>query len=108
MTEPTSTSHAATDENRRQVLYWRLLARVFDAADEQPTLESASMSIVGELGLPPALLDPAVSVDTVVQRFPGLAGEFRDLMVPLAAEDPEAETQAAPRFGPAAEVDPVP
>src|SRR5512139_3157143 len=59
--------------NRRQVLYWRLLARVF-GAEEQPALESASVAIVDDLGLPAALLDPSVSVDTVVQRFPALAG----------------------------------
>ena len=61
---------AVADDNRRQVLYWRLLARLFDP-EEQPALESASVAIVEDLGLPAALLDPAVSVDTVVQRFPG-------------------------------------
>ncbi|MBE1491531.1 VWA domain-containing protein [Plantactinospora soyae] len=73
----------SADENRRQVLYWRLLARVF-AADEQPSLESASVAIVDDLGLPAALLDPSVSVDTIVQRFPDLAGELQDVMVPPA------------------------
>ncbi|HEX5597041.1 MAG TPA: VWA domain-containing protein [Micromonosporaceae bacterium] len=67
------------DENRRQVLYWRLLARLFDR-DEQPSLESASMAVVDDLDLPAALLDPAVSVDTIVQRFPALAGELRGLL----------------------------
>ncbi|MFB9877829.1 VWA domain-containing protein [Planobispora siamensis] len=65
--------------NRRQVLYWRLLARLFDH-DEQPALETASMGVVGDLGLPAALLDPSVSVDTLVQRFPELAEEFRNLL----------------------------
>ncbi|SCL46089.1 VWA domain containing CoxE-like protein [Micromonospora citrea] len=69
------------DANRRQVLYWRLLARLFDP-DEQPALESASMAVVDDLGLPAALLDPAVSVDTVVQRFPALADELRGLLEP--------------------------
>jgi hypothetical protein len=89
------------DENRRQVLYWRLLARLFDA-DEQLTLESASVAIVEDLGLPPALLDPSVSVDTVVQRFPDLAAELRGLMTPGddGGEDPppragEAEVRRA-------------
>ncbi|MEU4622117.1 VWA domain-containing protein [Actinoplanes sp. NPDC023801] len=66
-------------ETRRQVLYWRLLARLFDP-EEQATLESASMAVVGDLGLPAALLDPSVSVDTVVQRFPQLEAEFDGLM----------------------------
>ncbi|MGI5152039.1 VWA domain-containing protein [Plantactinospora sp. CA-294935] len=85
-------------ENRRQVLYWRLLARLFDA-DEQPALESASVAIVDDLGLPAALLDPAVSVDTVVQRFPELAADIRDLMAPPSA-DPEPTGGPAPNGGP--------
>ncbi|MEV4219029.1 MULTISPECIES: vWA domain-containing protein [unclassified Nonomuraea] len=74
------------EENRRQVLLWRLLARVFET-DEQPALEAASVAAVDALGLPPALLDPSVSVDTLVQRFPELAEEFRGLMAP--GEDDE-------------------
>jgi VWA domain containing CoxE-like protein len=69
------------DENRRQVLYWRLLARLFDP-EEQPALEAASVAIVDDLGLPTALLDPSVSVDSLVQRFPDLETEFQDLMAP--------------------------
>ncbi|MBO4160360.1 VWA domain-containing protein [Micromonospora sp. MMS20-R2-23] len=74
--------------NRRQVLYWRLLGRLFDP-DEQPTLESASVAVVDDLGLPAALLDPTVSVDTVLQRFPVLADELRGLLVaePAASAD---------------------
>ncbi|MFI5935129.1 VWA domain-containing protein [Actinoplanes sp. NPDC051494] len=71
----------SAEENRRQVLYWRLLARLFDP-DEQAALESASVGIVDDLGLPAALLDPQVSMDTVVQRFPGLEAEFDGLMTP--------------------------
>ncbi|MFC4590815.1 VWA domain-containing protein [Sphaerisporangium corydalis] len=70
---------AGADENRRQVLYWRLLSRLFDG-DEQPALEAASVAIVGDLGLPPPLLDPGVSVDNLVQRFPELGEELRDLL----------------------------
>ncbi|TBL36947.1 MULTISPECIES: VWA domain-containing protein [unclassified Micromonospora] len=78
--------------NRRQVLYWRLLGRIFDP-DEQPTLESASMAVVEDLGLPAALLDPSVSVDTVVQRFPEVADELRGLLVDT---DPGTEAEADP------------
>ncbi len=78
MTEPVNPGDLA-DANRRQVLYWRLLGRLFDP-DEQPGLESTSMAVVDDLGLPAALLDPAVSVDTVVQRFPALADELRGLL----------------------------
>jgi hypothetical protein len=72
-------------ENRRQVLYWRLLARLFDG-EEQPSLEAASVAVVEDLGLPAALLDPSVSVDTIVQRFPELAGELPGAMAPPEGE----------------------
>src|SRR5690606_1835334 len=74
-------------ENRRQVLYWRLLARLFDP-QEQPALETAGAAVVKDIGLPTALLDPATSVDTVVQRYPELAEEFRGLTA--GAEDAPA------------------
>ncbi|MEU4688141.1 VWA domain-containing protein [Actinoplanes sp. NPDC023714] len=80
-------------ENRRQVLYWRLLARLFDP-DEQPALESGSMAIVDDLGLPAALLDPSVSLDTVVQRFPQLEAEF-DGLLSGAGDDPGDEVRRA-------------
>ncbi|WP_217207845.1 VWA domain-containing protein [Streptomyces sp. AC550_RSS872] len=74
------------DENRRQVLYWRLLARLFDP-EEQAGLESASLAVVEDIGLPSALLDPGASVDSVVQRHPELAAEFDGLMTPEPDED---------------------
>ncbi|MEV5550626.1 VWA domain-containing protein [Streptomyces sp. NPDC052309] len=73
-------------DNRRQVLYWRLLARLFDH-EEQAGLESASLAVVEDIGLPPALLDPDASVDSVVQRHPELAAEFDGLMTPEPEED---------------------
>ncbi|WP_433826616.1 vWA domain-containing protein [Actinoplanes sp. CA-015351] len=82
-----------TAENRRQVLYWRLLARLFDP-EEQPALESGSMAIVDDLGLPAALLDPGVSVDTVVQRFPRLEAEFEGLLSG-AEDDTDGEVRRA-------------
>lgn len=79
-------------DNRRQVLYWRLLARLFDP-EEQATLESASLAVVEDIGLPPALLDPQASVDSIVQRHPDLAAEFDGLMAP----EPEPEDDARDR-----------
>ncbi|WP_018546921.1 VWA domain-containing protein [Streptomyces sp. LaPpAH-108] len=86
---PVSTGPATApdpQENRRQVLYWRLLARLFDP-EEQAGLESASLAVVEDIGLPPALLDPDASVDSVVQRHPELAAELDGLMTP--APDPD-------------------
>lgn len=84
-----------SDDNRRQVLYWRLLARLFDH-EEQATLESASLAVVEDAGLPPALLDPHASVGAIVQRHPELAAEFERLMVPEPGErDGAAEVRRA-------------
>jgi len=82
----TPDSLADPDENRRQVLYWRLLARLFDH-EEQAALESASVAVVADIGLPAALLDPQVSVDSVVQRHPELAAEFDGLMTQQPGAD---------------------
>ncbi len=79
-------SLADPEENRRQVLYWRLLARLFDH-EEQAALESASVAVVADIGLPAALLDPQVSVDSVVQRHPELAAEFDGLMTQQPGAD---------------------
>ena len=69
MTEPDSA------ENRREVLYWRLLARLF-GREEEAALESASVAVVKDTGLPVALLDPQASIDSIVQRHPELAAEL--------------------------------
>ncbi|MFD7500970.1 VWA domain-containing protein [Streptomyces sp. NPDC059850] len=94
MTEHTTDHDPGTDlqdlqdphGNRRQLLYWRLLARLFDP-EEQATLESASLAVVEDIGLPPALLDPQASVDSIVQRHPELAAEFDGLMTPEPGDD---------------------
>ncbi|MFF8912924.1 VWA domain-containing protein [Streptomyces sp. NPDC015032] len=81
-------------DNRRQVLYWRLLARLFDH-EEQAALESASLAVVEDIGLPSALLDPQASVDSVVQRHPDLAAEFDGLMAPGPDTVGDARDRAA-------------
>lgn len=86
MTEHMTGPAVDPDENRRQVLYWRLLARLFDP-EEQAALESASVAVVKDIGLPSSLLDPQASVDSVVQRHPELAAEFDGLMAPAPEED---------------------
>jgi hypothetical protein len=98
-----SGSWSSAEENRRQVLYWRLLARLFDP-DEQPSLEAASVAVVEDLGLPPALLDPSVSVDTVVQRFPALAAELQGLLAQVDDGAAPPTDQLPPRRAGTAEV----
>ncbi|MFI0999528.1 VWA domain-containing protein [Streptomyces galbus] len=79
MTETTPAPDA--DDHRRQVLYWRLLARLFDP-EERASLEAASLAVVEDIGLPAALLDPQVSIDSIMQRHPHLAAELDGLMTP--------------------------
>ncbi|MFI2433520.1 VWA domain-containing protein [Streptomyces sp. NPDC018693] len=95
------TPAADAHDNRRQVLYWRLLARLFDP-EEQATLESASLAVVEDIGLPPALLDPQTSVDSIVQRHPELAAEFDGLLA--ADEQPETDNADTATRDRAAEV----
>nr|WP_234313869.1 VWA domain-containing protein [Streptomyces sp. NBRC 109706] len=72
-----------------------MLARVFDAG-EQPSLEQASVAVVDDIGLPPALLDPGVSVDNLVQRFPELADAFRQVLPEKADSPADPEDRATP------------
>ncbi|MFF0597991.1 VWA domain-containing protein [Streptomyces antibioticus] len=96
---------ALPHDNRRQVLYWRLLARLFDP-EEQPALERAGLAVVEDIGLPAALLDPQASVDSIVQRHPELAAEFDGLMVTEADPEP-SDLEAAPEpSGPEAAPEP--
>nr|WP_107908101.1 VWA domain-containing protein [Streptomyces chartreusis] len=76
------------------MLYWRLLARLFDP-EEQAGLESASLAVVEDIGLPSALLDPGASVDSVVQRHPELAAEFDGLMAPEPDDEDGGRDRAA-------------
>ncbi|MFJ5272488.1 VWA domain-containing protein [Streptomyces sp. NPDC088358] len=92
MTDGTAPA-ADPHDNRRQALYWRLLARLFDH-EEQAALESASLAVVEDIGLPSALLDPQASVDSIVQRHPELAAEFDGLMTPGSGSGPESESGA--------------
>lgn len=87
-------AEAGSHDSRRQVLYWRLLARLFDP-EEQAALESAGLAVVEDIGLPPALLDPKVSVDSTVQRHPELAAEFGGLMVPEPRPATDTATDTA-------------
>ncbi|MDA2812375.1 VWA domain-containing protein [Nocardiopsis sp. RSe5-2] len=81
--------------NRRQVLYWRLLARL-SGAEEQPALESAGVAAAEAAGLPPAVMDPGVSVDSLVQRFPELAAELQGLSEVAGAGAEGASALGAP------------
>ena len=92
MTETTETSEPDSAENRREVLYWRLLARLF-GHEEEAALETASVAVVKDISLPAGLLDPHASIDSIVQRHPELAAELNGLMTP--EPDPEGTRDRA-------------
>ena len=63
---------------RKQILYWRLLNQLF-ADEPSSNLETMSAGILDELGLPPMLLDPQVSIDNLIQRYPELEEQVLQL-----------------------------
>ncbi|WP_405459863.1 VWA domain-containing protein [Streptomyces sp. NBC_00101] len=95
---PTPDPAADSQDNRRQALYWRLLAQLFDP-EEQASLESASLAVVEDIGLPAGLLDRRTAVDSLVQRHPHLAAEFDGLLTgdPGAGGESAGETEARDR-----------
>ena len=72
---------------QRQVLYWRLLAACFGQGDRAPNIEEMTGEVADRLDLPRLLTDPHPAVDTLIQRFPELKGEFEGLEAALAGED---------------------
>ncbi|GAA3233372.1 vWA domain-containing protein [Actinocorallia longicatena] len=81
------------DGNRRPLLYWRLLSRLFDA-EEQASLETVSVAIADDIGLPSALIDPWTSTDDLLQRFPELEAEF-DALTAVGDDDPALRVRRA-------------
>jgi hypothetical protein len=82
-----------TQEKKLQALYWRLLANTFGLSERTPGFESLAAGILDELKLPELLLDPGVSIDTLLQRYPQLQDDFSQKM-PGATSD-EAAPDAA-------------
>ena len=83
--------HDTRIEHRRQVLYWRLLAGVFDGEEATPGLEKMSAQIATEVGMPQSVLDSRLAIETVTQRYPELAQEFESLYP--AQEGDEAQVE---------------
>jgi hypothetical protein len=76
---------------RRQVLYWRLLTSMFGLNEQGANFEQMSGEIVTELNLPQLILDPNISIDNLLHRYPELADDFTQQIIPLE-ETPEAST----------------
>jgi hypothetical protein len=78
-------------KKRRQILYWRLLTSVFGLGDKFPSFDKLSAEIVKELGMPEIVLDPSISIDTLLQRYPALKADFE---APLPIQQmPEEEAK---------------
>ena len=76
MTTP-SPDHDA--RNRRQVVYWRLLAAANGMTESVGNIEAMTAATAREVGLPAMILDAAPAVDTLVQRYPELKGDYEAL-----------------------------
>lgn len=89
-----------TLQRARQGLYWRLLSSLFEQGDAAPNLEGLAGELAKTCELPKELLDPRVTIDVLVHRFPKLKQEFaRPLpgFAPAPAEgEPAPEPEAAP------------
>lgn len=83
-------------DKKLQALYWRLLSNTFGLAERAPSFDGLTKEIAGELKLPELLLDPQVSIDTLLQRFPKLRDDF-DQRMPGALLPEEAGAEAEPR-----------
>lgn len=90
----TATDLGTADQSRRQVLYWRLLSQLFGTEDEV-ALETASVGIVEQEGLPAALLDPRTSLDNLVQRHPHLGEQLTGLLAEDTTHPAGAEVARA-------------
>jgi Mg-chelatase subunit ChlD len=74
---------------RRQVIYWRLLSAMFGYTEQAGSFEEMSRAIAQEVGLPDYILDPRVSIDTLLHRYPELEAEFQ---LDIPPDEPETGT----------------
>lgn len=78
-------------QRARQGLYWRLMSALFEQGDAAPNLESLARELANTTDLPVELLDPKVTVDVLVHRFPKLKPEFSRPLPGFEPPTPEGE-----------------
>jgi hypothetical protein len=78
----------------RQGLYWRLVSALFEQGDAAQSLESLARELTKTTGVPPELLDPRLTIDALVHRFPQLRDEFARPLPGFAP--PDVAPAAAP------------
>ncbi len=62
--------------DRRQVVYWRMLSAMFGFEELAPNFETMAGEVAKEVGLPEMILQPNLSTDNFLQRYPELEKEF--------------------------------
>lgn len=62
--------------NRRQILYWRMMSAMFGFEEQGANFEQMSKGIAKELKMPTPILDPGMSVDDFLQRYPEMESDF--------------------------------
>lgn len=82
---------------RRQVIYWRLLNSMFSLKEQGANFEQMSSEIVDELNLPQLILDPNISIENLLHRYPELEANFNNEILPQ--EDIQEEETATLRRG---------
>lgn len=93
---PLDTRDPALLQRTRQGLYWRLMSALFEEGDAAPNLESLAGELAAAAGLPKELLDPKISIDALVARFPKLKPEFAR---PLPGFEPPPADEVAEETG---------
>jgi Mg-chelatase subunit ChlD len=79
---------------RRQVAHWRTLAAVFGLSESAANVEAVAGDVAQSVGLPTAVLDPYMAIDTVIQRYPELKSDF-DALEGALQDDPPAGAESA-------------
>lgn len=78
-------------QRARQGLYWRLMSALFEQGDAAPNLETLARELAQTSELPAELLDPKVTVDMLVHRFPKLKPEFARPLPGFEVPGPDGE-----------------
>ncbi|MBH8565522.1 VWA domain-containing protein [Nostoc sp. CENA67] len=77
---------------RRQVVYWRLLTSMFGFSEQGANFENMATEVVSELNLPQLILDPNISIENLLHRYPELEPDFNNPIIP---EDETADATEA-------------
>ena len=76
---------------RRQVVYWRLLTCMFGYNEQGKNFDNMSLEVTKELGLPELILDPNISIENLLQRYPELEADFTNPIIPNPDLDGEED-----------------